>query len=125
MIPYNLELLTYLAPSKVCDGVGVFALVDISKDTCIFKADVSYKVSWSDINPEIKSRIETLTYCDDEGFWIDCDLNKIGPQYYINHSHSPNVAYNKDTGSLYAIHDIQKNEELVDYYFPGERDWHT
>ena len=124
MIPYNLELLTYLAPSTVCSGVGVFALLDIPKDTCIFKAESSYKVLWSDINPEIKSRIETLTYCDKEGFWIDCDLNKIGPQYYINHSHSPNVAYNKDTGSLYAIRDIQKNEELVDYYFPGERDWH-
>ena len=124
MIPYNLELLTYLAPSTVCSGVGVFALLDIPKDTCIFKAEPSYKVLWSDINPEIKSRIETLTYCDKEGFWIDCDLNKIGPQYYINHSHSPNVAYNKDTGSLYAIRDIEKNEELVDYYFPGERDWH-
>ncbi len=124
MIPYNLQLLTYLAPSNVCIGVGVFSLLDIPKDTCIFTAEQSYKVLWSEINPEIRSRIETLTYCDDEGFWIDCDLNKIGPQYYINHSHSPNVAYNKDTGSLYAIRDIQKNEELVDYYFPGERDWH-
>ena len=124
MIPYNLKLLTYLAPSNVCSGVGVFSLLDIPKDTCIFTAEQSYKVLWSEINPEIKPRIETLTYCDDEGFWIDCDLNKIGPQYYINHSHSPNVAYNKDTGSLYAIRDIQKNEELVDYYFPGERDWH-
>jgi|Laugrespbdmm15dd_1035085.scaffolds.fasta_scaffold28631_1 SET domain-containing protein len=124
MIPYNLKLLTYLAPSNVCIGVGVFSLLDIPKDTCIFTAEQSYKVLWSEINPEIRSRIETLTYCDDEGFWIDCDLNKIGPQYYINHSHSPNVAYNKDTGSLYAIRDIQKNEELVDYYFPGERDWH-
>jgi SET domain-containing protein len=124
MIPYNLKLLTYLAPSNVCIGVGVFSLLDIPKDTCIFTAEQSYKVLWSEINPEIRSRIETLTYCDDEGFWIDCDLNKIGPQYYINHSHLPNVAYNKDTGSLYAIRDIQKNEELVDYYFPGERDWH-
>ena len=124
MIPYNLKLLTYLAPSNVCSGVGVFSLLDIPKDTCIFTAEQSYKVLWSEINPEIRSRIKTLTYCDDEGFWIDCDLNKIGPQYYINHSHSPNVAYNKDTGSLYAIRDIQKNEELVDYYFPGERDWH-
>lgn len=125
MNPYNLQLLTYLAPSKVCGGVGVFALVNIPKDTCIFKSNQTYKVQWSEINPEIKSRIETLTYCDDEGFWIDCDLNRIGPQYYINHSHLPNVAYNKDTGSLYAIHDIKKDEELVDYYFPGERDWLT
>ena len=123
MTPYNLELYTYLAPSKVCGGVGVFSLIDIPKDTCIFKPDEMHKIHWSEINPEIKSRIKTLTYYDEDGFWIDCDLNKIGPQYYINHSHSPNVAYNKDTGSLYAIRNIKKDEELVDYYFPGERDW--
>ena len=91
MIPYNLKLLTYLAPSNVCSGVGVFSLLDIPKDTCIFTAEQSYKVLWSEINPEIRSRIETLTYCDDEGFWIDCDLNKIGPQYHnttlIIHTH--------------------------------------
>jgi hypothetical protein len=33
MNPYSLELYTYLAPSKVCGGIGVFALIDISKDT--------------------------------------------------------------------------------------------
>lgn len=68
MTPYNLELLTYLAPSKVCDGVGVFSLVDIPRDTCIFKPDEMHKVYWSEINPEIKSKIKTLTYYDEDGF---------------------------------------------------------
>ena len=123
MNPYNLELLTYLAPSKVCDGVGVFALVNISKGTIIFKPSKNIKVSWSFISEDIYERVKSITINDHEGFWIDCDLNKIYGAYYINHSHSPNVAYNKDTGSLYAIRNIKKDEELVDYYFPGERDW--
>jgi hypothetical protein len=111
----KLELRTYLAPSKVCDGVGVFSLVDIPKDT-------EY-ILWTMVDAQLHERIATLTYYDENGFWIDSDLDKLGPQYYINHSHDPNVAYNKDTGKLYAIKDIPKDVELTDYYFPGERDW--
>jgi len=37
MNPYSLELYTYLAPSKICSGVGVFALIEIPKDTIIWK----------------------------------------------------------------------------------------
>ena len=120
---YSLTLYTYLSPSKVCEGVGVFSLIDIPKDTCIFTPSKAQYVLWTDVDERIRGRIEMLTYCDADGFWIDNDLDKLGPQYYINHSHDPNVAYNKDTGKLYAIKDIPKGVELTDYYFPGERDW--
>jgi len=33
------------------------------------------------------------------------------------------VSYNKDNGCLYATRDIDANEELLDYYFPEEREW--
>ena len=122
---YSTILYTYLAPSKVCEGIGVFSLVNIPKDTCIFTPSKQEYVLWNDVDPRLKSQIEKLTYCDEDGFWIDSDLDKLGPQYYINHSHKPNVAYNKDTGKLYAIHDIPAGVELTDYYFPGERDWLT
>lgn len=122
---YSLTLYTYLAPSKVCDGVGVFSLIDIPKDTCIFTPAKTEYVLWTMVDARLRERLATLTYCDEDGFWIDSDLDKLGPQYYINHSYDPNVAYNKDTGKLYAIKDISPNVELTDYYFPGERDWHT
>lgn len=122
---YNLTLYTYLAPSKVCGGVGVFSLVDIPKDTRIFTPGKMHYRLWTDVDERLRERIETLTYCDSHGFWIDSDLDKLGPQYYINHSHNPNVAYDKDTGILYAIMDIPKDVELTDYYFPGERNWLT
>jgi len=122
---YSLILYTYLAPSKVCSGVGVFSLIEIPKDTCIFMPYKQQYILWNDIDQRIRGRIETLTYYDTDGFWIDSDLNRLSPQYYINHSYDPNVAYNKGTGKLYAMKDIPKDVELTDYYFPGERDWHT
>ena len=119
------DLYTYLAPSHVCDGVGVFALTEIPQDTCIFSPDEIEKVMWTEVSEEQRTYLESLTYYDEEGFWIDCPLDRMSQQYYINHSHSPNVAYNKDTGELYSIRLIDKGEELTDYYFPKERNWHT
>jgi|TARA_B100000035_G_scaffold101765_1_gene86296 hypothetical protein len=120
---YNLTVYTYLAPSKVCDGVGVFSLVDIPRDTVIFKPKTCIQIT--DVSPEIQTYLKKMTYYDDNGYWIDDDLQRLGQQYYINHSHHPNVAYERSTGQLYAIRDIIKDEELTDYYFPGERDWLT
>ena len=42
------DLYTYLAPSHVCDGVGVFALTEIPQDTCIFSPDKIEKVMWTE-----------------------------------------------------------------------------
>lgn len=122
---YNLELLTYLYPSKVCKGVGVFALIDIPRDTCIFKPSPSKKISWDLLDKRLREKIECLTHCDEEGFWISCDLNNINSEYYINHSYNFNVLQKPDVfgGALYAIRDIKKDEELLTYYFPEDRNW--
>lgn len=122
---YNLTVYTYLAPSKVCDGVGVFSLVDIPKDTVIFEPKKCVQICEWQISSEIREYLEKMTYYDGNGYWIDDDLQRLGQQYYINHSHEPNVAYERSTGKLYAVRDILKDEELTDYYFPGERDWLT
>ena len=118
---YDLTLYTYLSPSKVCEGVGVFSLVDIPQDTVIFEPRWQVQVKDSTIPDEVRDYLDKMTY----NGWIDDDLQHLGQQYYINHSNNPNVAYDKNTGKLYAIRDIKKNEELTDYYFPGERDWLT
>ena len=122
---FSLTLYTYLSPSKVCDGVGVFSLVPIPADTLIFRPKNAQKIPWLKVPEDVRVAMKNLTYYDEEGFWIDCDLDRIGPQYYINHSLSPNVSYNKDNGCLYAIRDIEPHEELLDYYYPNERDWLT
>ena len=122
---YNLTVYTYLAPSKVCDGVGVFSLVDIPRDTVIFEPKKCVQICEWQISSEIREYLEKMTYYDGNGYWIDDDLQRLGQQYYINHSHEPNVAYERSTGKLYAVRDIVKDEELTDYYFPGERNWLT
>jgi SET domain-containing protein len=126
MNPYDLELLTYLAPSKVCNGVGVFALVNTPKGTIIFKPSKSIKVSWCSISEDIHERVKSITVNDNEGFWIDCDLNKMYGAYYINHTdENENVRYNYENGSWYATRDILKGEELINTYEEGEKDWLT
>jgi hypothetical protein len=106
--------------------VGVFALVNISKGTIIFKPSKNIKVSWSFISEDIYERVKSITINDDEGFWIDCDLNKIYGAYYINHTDkNENVRYNYENGSWYATRDILKDEELINTYEKEEKDWLT
>lgn len=105
--------------------MGVFALVRIPADTVIFRPKSREKIRFSEVSEEVGKKMRELTYCDEDGFWVDDDLDRLGPQYYINHSLNPNVSYNKDTGCLYATRDIDANEELLDYYFPEEREWPT
>ncbi len=105
--------------------MGVFSLVDIPRDTVIFEPKKCVQICEWQISSEIREYLEKMTYYDGNGYWIDDDLQRLGQQYYINHSHEPNVAYERSTGKLYAVRDILKDEELTDYYFPGERNWLT
>lgn len=123
---YNLTLYTYLAPSKVCGGVGVFSLVDIPKGTIIFEPTKEIKVSWGSIPQNIHDKVKSITLNDEEGFWIDCDLNKTYGAYYINHTDkNENVRYDYENGSWYTTRDVFKDEELLNIYEEGEKDWLT
>lgn len=122
----DLILYTYLAPSKICAGVGVFSLIDIPKGTVIFESNEKIKISWNSISDNIHDRVKSITLNDDEGFWIDCDLNKTYGAYYINHTlYNENVKYNYENGSWYASKDISKDEELLNTYQQEEMDWLT
>ena len=123
---YNLTLYTYLAPSKVCGGVGVFSLVDIPKGTIIFEPTKEIKVSWGSIPQNIHDRVKSITLNDEDGFWIDCDLNKTYGAYYINHTdENENVRYDYENGSWYTTRDVFKDEELLNTYEEEEKDWLT
>tara|TARA_B100001287_G_C22205279_1_gene309864 strand:+ start:54 stop:425 length:372 start_codon:yes stop_codon:yes gene_type:complete len=119
------EILTYLAPSHVCDSVGVFAYIDIPKDTIIFPSDgrTCKKRKWSSVSKEAKKKLKSLTIWDENGFWSDANINRFDISYYINHSRKPNVHYERSTDTLYAMHKIKKGTELLQFYLPEERDW--
>ena len=120
---YDLTLYTYLAPSKVCGGVGVFSLCDIPKGTIIWKEKQKVvKVSWDKIPDEISDYICSMTWNDDDGFYLDCDLDRMYQAYYVNHSDDPNVGVYDDQW-YQAIRDIKKGEELLYRYSEDEQDW--
>jgi len=120
---YDMTLYTYLAPSKVCGGVGVFSLVDIPKGTIIWKERQEVvKVPWDKIPDWMEEHIISLTWCDEEGFWIDCDLDRIYQAYYVNHSDDPNLGVDEEEFYI-AIRDIKKDEELLYRYSREEKDW--
>ena len=126
MIPKQ-EILTYLAPSKVCKGVGVFAYVNIRKDTVIFpvtKNEDYLKIPWVDVTNRARKKIQQLTAgFDKEGFYTDVDINRFDISYYVNHSRKPNVYYDSESSSLYAMRNIKRDKELLQYYPPNERMW--
>ena len=120
---YDMTLYTYLAPSKVCDGVGVFSLCDIPKGTIIWKErQEPVKVPWDKIPKWMEDNIVSLTWCDEEGFWIDCDLDRIYQAYYVNHSDNPNLGVDEEDFYI-SIRNIKKGEELLYRYSEQEKDW--
>ena len=120
---YDMTLYTYLAPSKVCGGVGVFSLCDIPKGTIIWKErQEAVKVPWDKIPKWMEDNIVSLTWCDEKGFWIDCDLDRIYQAYYVNHSDDPNLGVDEEDFYI-AIRDIKKDEELLYRYSEQEKDW--
>ena len=111
------NLYTYLAPSHVCDGVGVFALTTIPESFTIWpvtKEQIS-KHEWSSIPKEIHSHVESLTFCNEEAFWLDCDLDRMYAAYYVNHSDNANVRLG-ELGEYITTRVIQKNEEILFNY---------
>ena len=80
------------------------------------------KILWDKIPEWMHDHIVSLTWCDKEGFWIDCDLDRIYQAYYVNHSDEPNIGIDKDEFYI-AIRDIKKDEELLYRYSTNEQSW--
>jgi len=122
-------LKTCLKPSAIPGaGVGVFSLFDIPKDTLIFevKRDDDYFFKYSEIEDlpqSVKDYILEMTDGVEEGFFLDVPAFKIYTAYYVNHSHEPNVFWDRRTDELFSIRDIKIGEELTTYYKPCERNF--
>ena len=96
------EQQTKLAPSKITGaGVGVFALVDIPKDTIIkgcksfiefVGKEDEYLFDWKefdDLDDRIKTYLWGMTDGYDNKFYIDAPPFMFYQGYYINHSSTP------------------------------------
>jgi SET domain-containing protein len=111
---------TRLKPSDI-HGVGVFAILDIPKDTYIFNGDNS-KMVWVDKSvideqdEEIKKLYDDFCIIKGNKYYCIDSFNNLNVGWYLNESKDdPNVGCD-DNYEFYALRDIKKGEELtMDY----------
>ena len=115
---------TRLKPSTVCDGVGVFALIDIREGDNIFPdiTSDSNLIEWEHIDDNvIKNYLSSLCNTDERGIYLSRLPNEINISYYVNHSDTPNVFHNLNTDQYFAIRDVQSGEEILCEYTKQEK----
>ena len=115
-----------LKPSKVCDGVGLFSIVEIKKDEIIFDdvtADDIY-IRWDEIpnlRGEVKNYLNSMCNSDKNGLYLSRTPNNINLAYFVNHSDNPNVFHDLELDRFIAIKDIGVDEEIVCVYNEDEK----
>lgn len=114
-----------LAPSPI-HGVGVFAIrlipkgIDPMEETR--KADFG-EIAVKDIvdDPLIEDSVKKLVVdmCPERDGVYDIppfSLNEIGISYYLNHSKTPNMECDEESGNFFALVDIPAGVELTTDY---------
>lgn len=117
---------TKLAPSLVCDGVGVFAITEIESGYVLFQ-DVNsdnIHIPYELINDtSIRTHLTSTCNSDKFGIWLARTYNNINMSYYINHSETPNVYHDLELDRYITLRDILPDEELTCIYTKEEIDW--
>ena len=119
---------TKLAPSLVCDGVGVFAITEIESGYVLFQ-DVNsdqIHIPYELINDmSIRTYLTSTCNSDKLGIWLSRTYNNINMSYYINHSEEPNVYHDLELDRYITLRTIHPGEELTCTYTKEEIDWLT
>lgn len=117
-----------LKPSKVCNGVGIFALRTIPKNTVLF-TDVepdSNLITWESlegIDEQVLQYLNSICNTSEKGVYLNRTVNNINVTYYVNHSEQPNLFHNKVLDKFITLIKIQPGQELLCTYEPQEIDW--
>lgn len=115
-----------LKPSKVCDGVGLFSIVEIKEGEVILDdvtADDVY-IWWDeipDLREEVKNYLNSMCNSDRDGLYLSRTPNNINLAYFVNHSDNPNVFHDLELDRFIAIRDIGVDEEIVCVYNEDEK----
>jgi len=118
----------HLRPSKVCDGVGVIALVDSKKGTKLF-ADIKPDTDFILFDEASGLPNEVITYlksmCNNgfNGIYLSRTVSSINLSYYVNHSDDFNVEHYIFVDCYVTTRDIKKGEEILCKYNESEIDW--
>jgi len=115
-----------LKPSKVCDGVGLFSIMEIKEGEVILDdvtTDDVY-IWWDeipDLHEEVKNYLNSMCNSDRDGFYLSRTPNNINLAYFVNHSDNPNVFHDLELDRFIAIKDIGVDEEIVCVYNEDEK----
>jgi SET domain-containing protein len=117
----NDDIYCRLGVSKV-HGVGVFAIRPIPKgvkplNSLVKLKELEFSREELEALPKsVRKQLEIFCYYVGDTFYIpSTGLNCVNMAVYVNHSKKPNLRFKKD-GSLQAIKNIKKGEELmIDY----------
>lgn len=112
-----------LRPSKI-EGVGVFAIRDIAKETNPFKGlkkQIWHKFKISELKnlrKEILSLVDSFFVIHNNGtiYISDSCLNGMDISYFLNNSEKPNVKTIDDGENFITIRKIKRGEELTVSY---------
>lgn len=116
---------TRIQPSPI-HGVGVFAIRPIPKgiDPMIECRRFEFEQVRVEVirdDPTVPAELKKLVVdmCPENDGFYDIppfSLNEIGVSYYLNHSGTPNMECDEESGNFFALRDIAIGEELtVDY----------
>ncbi len=103
-------------------GVGVFALRDIPKGTLPLQSMVSRKekkfsrTKLKEIPKSVRKHLADFCLIESGRVFVpEIGMNAVNISIYLNHSKTPNLAFNKQD-VLEALRDIARGEELtIDY----------
>ena len=109
--------------SSPVQGIGVFAMVDISKgQRRIFSNDKSewIKISKAEIATlpqHSKAIVENFCLYDEENYFVpEYGFKMVDLVIFLNHDDNPNIASINDGEDFEALRDIKAGEELfIDY----------
>jgi hypothetical protein len=104
-----------IKPSKVCDGVGIFPIIQFNKgDTVLNYTEERYPRSFN-ITSLHSKKIKYL-----QSIWgiEDSIPNTVmfHPVNFLNHSNNPNVIYDERTGNYIATRIIKPSQEITINY---------
>ena len=114
-----------LKQSKVCDGVGLFAIRPIKKGDVLLQdvtADTTF-IQWAELpglHQDVKSYLNTMCNSTTDGIFLSRTPNNINLAYFVNHSDSPNVTHDLTLDEFVALRDIEVDEEIVCVYTQEE-----
>jgi SET domain-containing protein len=116
-----------LQPSKVCEGVGVFAIKSIKKGAFVFPSDngemvwiSKTKLESANLSDADKQLYNDFTVFKSDQCGCPASFDNLTVAWYLNepsNGHEPNVKCNIDDGyKFYAARDIHAGEELTARY---------